>query len=74
MLINCILYNLNILWFKVIRKKHPEQYNEYKFRSLQDYTYKIEYSKDPYDFFSLDLYSQASVEEQEEFRNSLEVL
>ena len=52
---NWIIYNLNIVWFKIIKRKHPEQYNSYKFRSLQDYTYKIEYGKDPYDYFDLNL-------------------
>ena len=58
MIKNWILYNIIILYFKIIKKKHSEEYNSYKFRSLEDYKYKIEYGKDPYDFFNIYLYEK----------------
>ena len=59
-MLNFLKYNLVILLYKIFRKKHPEEYNSYKFRSLQDYQYKIEHGKNPYDYFNLSLYERSN--------------
>jgi hypothetical protein len=54
-----IKFNFTILIYKITNRKHDmgDAYR-YTFRNYESYKYKIEYNKDPFDYFDIDLWDK----------------
>ena len=57
MIIDWLKFNFTILIYKITNRKHDMGGGyRYAFRNYESYKYKIEYNKDPFDYFDIDLW------------------